>query len=341
MLQARPRYGFYFYILLLGVAGSLLAIVINVRKAFRDIHPDLLSILVAVGFAIFGLLCLRFLLRYDRLLIVDGKMTIRSILGYVKREINLDDIIRWKEIHKKDKYDSWYELTVFTANTRYKLSSNLYDDYEQCRQALIRGKKRDHEAEARWEKRRDIRGLIVFLLLTLSFFVIAYFLGSEPEPVKQEQLIAISGKVIEDAQLVKTGKNSYSIKLQLENYPGFFFDLSGRAFEVAATDAIVTEIKVGDSVFIDIELEEYEKKLSGTRPMDLLDRTVAFRRIDIFALSDKQYSYLQLEAYNANTWSDKTGAGVMIAFGLFFAVLIVLFFLRGKKGQGTETLKKH
>jgi hypothetical protein len=340
-LQIRPRYGFNFYILLLGSAGSTLAVVINTRKAFSDTYPDLLSILVAVVFAIFGLLCLRFLLRYDRLLIADGKMTIRSILGYVKREIYLDEISRWMEVYRKNKYDSWYELTIYTANTRYKLSSNLYDDYERCRKALVRGKQRDYDAEARWEKRSDNAVYIIFPLIALFFFVVAYFLGREPEPVKQERLVTVSGKVSEDAQLIKTGRHSHSIKLQLKNYPGFFFDLSGRAFEVAATDAVIAEIKTGDSVFIDIEREEYDKKLAGTKPLDLLDRMIAFRRIDMFALSDTQYSYLELQAYNANTWNDKVGAGVMIVFGLFFAMFTVLFFRNRNKGQEPDTQKKH
>jgi hypothetical protein len=67
-----------------------------------------------------------------------------------KKVILLDDITSWTEVNKKHKQAAnltWVEVTVYTAKTKYMINSLHWKNFNELKEALVKGKTRDTEKE--------------------------------------------------------------------------------------------------------------------------------------------------------------------------------------------------
>lgn len=144
---------------------------------FIIVVDDLLSKLV-IGFPIiwFGVYCFYCLLSYDILHLSKSELVINSIVGKTKRRISLSKIITYTEIEKENgalggPKMKWQDLTIYTNNQLYKISSSTYTNYRELRKGLIKGLKKDKRLEQKWQQTNN-------LLLGYGFVIVAIVLGS-------------------------------------------------------------------------------------------------------------------------------------------------------------------
>jgi len=66
-----------------------------------------------------------------------------------KKTILLKDIICWTEINRKIRNTNilWQELTVYTSTTKYAIESRCWNNYNEMKDFLVKGKVRNSEKE--------------------------------------------------------------------------------------------------------------------------------------------------------------------------------------------------
>jgi len=105
--------------------------------------------------------------------------------------------------------------------------------------------------------------------------------------------------------------------LVLDKYPDFNFDIEGTSYYAINLNRYLTKVKTGDTLFLDIKTDVYQKKLSKEKELSFSDKTVNYRKIYVYELKDKNRSYMALKDNNndRNEW------------GHYFWGIIGLFFI--------------
>ena len=87
-------------------------------------------------------------LYFNKVDIYSDRLETKGLL-MPKKVIPFADIISWTEINKKHAQAklTWTEFTVYTAKTKYMISSLHWNNYDQMKAALSAGRPRDTEKE--------------------------------------------------------------------------------------------------------------------------------------------------------------------------------------------------
>lgn len=180
--------------ILILVIGGVLSTTLGIKLLIDGIekHPLLI---VGVPFFAFGLYCLYCVLNYDILIISNGKLTIKSIIGRTKKTISLSEFKSFTEIEKENAkfrgeagHMKWKDLTLNGDNLSYKISSTSYSNYNELRKGLIKGLKRNKKAEKKWKRNLQTNwgiGFIIFGVL-IGFW---FWEASKDNPT--EELISV------------------------------------------------------------------------------------------------------------------------------------------------------
>lgn len=143
------------------IIGGLITSIIGLY--FILVLDDLLSqIVIGCPFFCFGVYCFYCLLSYDILDLTKSELVINSIVGKTKRRISLNKIISYTEIEKENgglgaPRMKWKDLTIYTNNQPYKISSSTYTNYPELRKGLIKGLKKDKDLEQKWQRKNDLQ----------------------------------------------------------------------------------------------------------------------------------------------------------------------------------------
>ncbi|POY35000.1 hypothetical protein C3K47_17230 [Solitalea longa] len=282
-------------------------------------------------FGLFGLVSIGSILWVDNLEIYADKLIVKSILGYIKKTIYFEEIKSWTEIDKKNKYLTWTDLTIYTEETRYKITSNAYHNYYLIRSYLINGKQRDLEGEKNWQKRNNLYYSIGSSLIGALLFYGAYnsYLKKDKQ-LSYNELSKISSVIINQPEITKGSKGSKSIKIKLKDYPNFDFDINGVAFSSTYVDDYINYVNTGDTLNVYILKDEYLKKITKEKKLNFFDKTVNYQFISVYGLTDAQKIYLSLSSYNETNQKDnEEGIWLFLGLGIFFvSMAIYLAFVK-------------
>ena len=155
--------------ILLLTIGGITTIVLGIKSILIGIEkPSLL--IIGIPLLAFGLYCFYWLLNYDVLLISNGKLIFKSITGYTKKTISLNELKSYSEIEKDNAsralaHIKWKDLTLISENFNYKLSSTSYSNYQELRDRLTIGLKRNTKFENDWQNKNSTQigiGSILF-----------------------------------------------------------------------------------------------------------------------------------------------------------------------------------
>ena len=227
---------------------------------------------------------------------------------------------------KKSNYQ-WFELTVFTNQTKYKIISTTCKNYNEIKNELVKGKRNKTESEEKKKNFHNYYALMAFIFGSLIFFA-AYHLNIPKEAkVTSEQLTSIEGTITAKPEIDVSGKGHRSIHFELSQYPNFHFKISGVSYSATYAEDFVSSVNTRDTVSIDIFTDEYKKKLTREEEMSFLDKSVNYRFISIYGLRAKNTIFLSLEDYNYEKKSDeKLGVWILVLLGMFFIGLSLYQF---------------
>lgn len=332
-VQSVNNYGANFIILMLGFLGCTFGALYLLVSHAPGVASGWGHIVPVILLGLLGLLCGKAMLEWDKLTIDGEKLEVRSLLGYVKKEIYLDEIIRWTEIDKKNKYVTWTDLVIFTAGTKYKITSTCYKNYDSLKRALVKQNLRDTVGEKAWERRNELYYSAGSGIIGLFFLVAAiHSYSKRDEVVLPEQIHVMAGVVSNELRIGRGSKGARFLKIQLAGYPGYTFEVSGDAYRASYALDFVERVKWGDSVFIGIDKDMYRKKFTREQPLASEDRFMDMQLVFVMELRDKEYDYLSLADYNEESKPKISSIISMLVIGLFCLGLSGLLAYRKKPG---------
>ena len=178
--------------------------------------------------------------------------------------------------------------------------------------------------------------LEIGLLFVLSciFLIGSYISFDNSKTILSTQDITTLRQIVTNEIKIDTpAKGGPSIKLSLKEYSNFDFEINGNAYSATYADNLVRNVKVGDTLLVDIKTDEYKKKLTKEKPLGFFDKTINYRLINVYGLRDKNKTYLTLSDYNKERETDAplvSWISLLIGLGLLTYTLYATIQLKKK-----------
>lgn len=165
--------------------------------------------------------------------------------------------------------------------------------------AIIRGKEKDLQ-KSNIKKSNTKLEIGILFILSCIFLIGSYISFENSKTILSTQDITTLRQIVTNEIKIDTpAKGGSSIKLSLKEYPNFDFQINGIAFSATNTSNLISNVKIGDTILVDIKTDEYKKKLTKEKPLGFFDKTLNYKFINIYGLRDKTKTYLTLSDYNA------------------------------------------
>jgi hypothetical protein len=330
-LKAKIKSGTIVILVLIGI-GFLSITFYMYTLAMETDYIQIGWAILSLLFGVFGIFSVLSIFLLNVFVISGDKLIIKSVFGYIKNEINILDIVSFTEIEKESKYDKWKELVIFTQISRYKISSNLTENFEQFKNAIIQGKQREVHYENLWRKRVNRNLGIGFLTIGL-LFVILFINGikNSNDRILEKDLTTIESIITNKIEIIRPSKGSPYIKIELKDFPNFLFNVSNNVFYATNTELFNSNVKKGDTLFLAISKEEFETKITKEISPGFLTKHFNYQFISPYKIWDKKNIYLDLNAYNEINQSDnKASRWIVLLICLFFIGSGVFFLLKNR-----------
>ena len=196
----------------------------------------------------------------EKFIIKDDKLIIQTIAGTQKRIIKIDEIESYEEVKKEDEDSTWKDLTIFTKNSNYKISSSSNTNYHAIKRKLIKGKKKNKYAQQVWESKsnrnRGVSSIIIGMLFLL-FFSMIY--SNKNLEIQAGAFAKIEGTVANKIEVKKNRDRGHSISIELEEYPNFEFKLGENEIKATKKNQLISNVKIGEQVQLKILEEQFKK----------------------------------------------------------------------------------
>lgn len=182
-------------------------------------------------------------------------------------------------------------------------------------------------------KKRKFNAIMTLVLGIISVYVSYRFNSGKDEKLTQKQLTNVKDVVTLIKDEIPLRKKNYpNVKINLKNYPDIDFKTRNETFMTTNKNLFFEEVKVGDTLTIDIKKEDYLTKISKNRKVDFSEENNV-NSIWLVTLKDKKYNYLSLSQYNDEDQSNAVW-GTWI-FGIFGLLLIVAGIISLKTTEET------
>ena len=165
------------------------------------------------------------------------------------------------------------------------------------------------------------------------FLYAAYHYQFNTPEIQANQIQRIRDVITPPLSIEKSSKGYQAIQLHLKSYPEFSFDLNGIALAETNARDFESNVKVGDTLTLEVLKEEYQKKLSREIPLGFWDKTLNYSLVSVYGLRDQNSTYLHLADYNRAKQKDSP-IGVWL-FGLIglWVLGTGIYMYSGKSGR--------
>ena len=304
----------------------LLASYFLIKNSISDEYVQIVGLILGGFFGLAGIGCLTLIPFIENLVFENGRLKIFSLTGNLKREISISEIESYKEIEKENKHSKWKDLTIFTKDSKYTISSSSHSNYEFLKEKLTKGKKKNSYAEKMWHYKMGRRYGIGFSIIGIIFLLLfgRMYMKKDLE-ISQDQLTKIEGTVVKNIEVKRTGKRNRNknrqIEIELEEYPKFKFKLGENGLNATRVNELVSNVQKGEKIEIEIYTDQLQKKLTKEIPMDFWDKSFNYRIIGIYGINDEQNSYFNLNQFNRNKIEDRNSWAMYLLLGFSFFLL--------------------
>ena len=312
-------YGISFFLIIGGIGFCGIAFYLGV-PALKEEFPQITGVMLGGFFGLIGILSILSALSIPKLELYKDRLEVKSIFGVTIKIIYRNEITSWIELAKETKYQKWIELTLFTLNGKYKISSATCGNFEEIKKELTKGKYNDLESKIRSVKQLNKNyPLWTFIFGCLMFWGAYHLYNAMDNTLTSMQLTTINGSITKKPEINKDAKGHRSIQIELSQYPNFKFELSGVNYAATHTKDFVSSVNINDTISVDILTEVYRKKLTKEEELSYLDKSINYRFISIYGLRTNEINFLKLDDYNREEKSDRAlGIWVFCLVGLFF-----------------------
>jgi len=295
------NYGKQYIVFPLFLIMFTLVLIVMVPLAFEDRYMNLQMILFSSIFAIIAISGLVGMLRFDRIEIDGTQLSVYSIAGKKKQELYLPSVTSWAETINESKGNITKTFTLYSEASQYTFKSVYYKNYEELKAAIMPYGVRDSVLEARIKAKGQRRFGTIMLTLGLCLIIGSGWLYIAKSKTVLPAQTGIVGDLLGNTPEIQTGsKGAKSIRIRLQHYPDFVFRISGDIYRATDAAAYVSDLHMGDSIFITLDKGAYERKFLHRYPMTFEDKYWDYSHIQAYGIATRSRSYLSLDDYNKN-----------------------------------------
>jgi hypothetical protein len=294
------------------------------ENAFDAKYVDLSKLILSIVLFLMGLFFLVTIPYYYPKISIEGSVvTIKS--WFYNKSFLLEEIISYEAEAKSDQYGlyKWEELIVYWGTQKFKFNSWAYTNFEALKGVLIKDKK-----EGKPLKLNGKKSYIAFIFLVVTFgsaivWMMSFLINPDSYLINKSELRAVNGTLKMRPEIENDGKNASRIDVQLLEYPDFTFKLQSKRFEATNVSKFIHDVQENDTISIDINKDDFNRKIKQTEPLGFWDKHNRYGLIDIYGLGFKNNHYLSVEDHNQ---LEKDEAGwlkyAVVAMSLFFVYMI-------------------
>lgn len=299
---------------------------------FSKFNPNKLStysnLAPGSGFIIFAIYLIYYILNLPKIQVYSDKIELHRFLGLFKRSILFTEINNWLVRKKESKYGDYkYLYLTLNKNEIIKLNSFDYENFEEVKLKIIKNKPQNHILKEKLEKKEKIKFSIIFTFLGVLFIYIAsqFYIYTS---LSKNDIYIIKGTLVEDIKLERS-KKSKSLVFKLENLSDFKFKIGSLALGETYYEDLMNDFKKGNEIYLTIEKDQYQKKISKRAQMSFLDKYFHYEKIDVVEVDNDNFKYLSLDDFNkTNRNNDYWGVGFFGILGLVLIITSVYMFLK-------------
>lgn len=295
--------------------------------AFNTVYVQLIPLLFGTGLLAGIWFMSRALLKLEGYHLYKDRLEILSLTGNPKRTVYYKDIDGYAELDKAERSARWKHLVLYTTHGNCEISGRYYTNYEEMKQRLIEGKVKDAEAENK-DARKTLKQLCALFagFALLSAGVTLCFIFQDNRPAEQSAVTHISGVITNQPEISHVSRGSDFIRIYLEQHPAFVFDIKGAAYRSMQKQPYLHNVVPGDTLYLGIAADDYLKKLTRKKKLSFFDKTVNYRFIKVYELSDSNYNYLLLTNYTDSLHTGVSSLAYIFGASTLLALLVCGFF---------------
>jgi len=281
--------------------------------------------------AFFPIYILYYTLNLPKIQVYPDQIELYRFFGIFKKTLFSSEINSWVVRKKESKYGNYeYLYLTLNHNETIKLSSFDYTNFAEIKSRIIKNKPQNNILKQKLERNERIQFSIILVLLGILFFYIANQFYIDDSLTKNDVYI-IKGTLSKDIEL-RHSKKSKSLVFKLENLNDFEFRIGSLALKETYYSNLINDFKKGDKIYLTIEKDQYQKKISKKIQMSFMDKYFHYKKIDVVAVENKNFKYLSLSDFNkTNRNNDYWGIGFFGIFGLFLIILGISIYPKKNK----------
>lgn len=287
-------------------------------KIANDPYWDIWFLILTVVCMLFAAYLIYYPTRFYSLAVYDYKLIATPMFGLPARQILYKDVTRWRETVRISKHNKEiYELTLYTSNGNLKFSSDWYNNYSKIKKHITHNLPPGSGQEVNFSG--STAECVVFVTLGLLLLTASYFYSDDivlPAP-----LATVTGTLISEPVTIKPRKGSWYIDIELAEYPGFTFHITGQAYKAMDVHTFVSKAEKGKPFTMEILPNDYDVKLAHLSEPTFMEKHSGYHGIQVYGCRDGIFRYLTSEQYlMAN--DDKDHFTTILFFVIGFTLVI-------------------
>ena len=293
----------------------------NHSNTFPNLIPGTL-------FVLFALFIFYYIISLPAIYIYTDKIELHRYFSLSKRTLFLSEIESWIILEKESKYGNYQKLYLTLNNKEIvKLSSYDYANFYEIQVEIIRNKPKNNDLKEQLDQKENLKYAIVAFLIGSLFIYIACYFYKDTSLTKNDAYV-IKERLADDIKLERS-KKSTSLVFNLENLSDFKFKIGSLTLKETYYEDLMHDFKKGDLIYLTIEKDQYQKKISKKIPMSVLDQYFYYEKIDVVEVENKTFKYLSLSDYNkTNRQNDYWGIGFFGFFGVALTIAGICIYLK-------------
>lgn len=260
---------------------------------------DLTAILIGFLFGLPGLLCITYLIcGYKSITVYKSRIELSRLGGSFRQSLHLNDV--------RGYYIDGEDIVIVTKKQKtHKIRSWFYTNYITIQSELIY--KIGRQTVTKSIMLPDKTPIIVLLLIGAGICGYAYY-QSNNFTLNPNNLTEITVTLSANPQIQKKGKGSRCLLLNTKEYPKFAFLVNG-----VDVDYFVNNTTANETIYLTINKNEYEQKLSKETPLTFWMKHNSYNQIgNIYGIRTNNLTYFTPNDYVEATKKDAKWIYVLV-----------------------------
>lgn len=286
--------------------------------------------------------CFYYLVNQKQIYVYENYFEIKKL--FQTQKYNYSEIITQFSEHFDGKYNSWTEYYLILKNgKKITLIDTEYSNFHSFYSKIEKRVRVSEELNAKLsEPKFFIYSIICGIVGILIFYFSSFFYDFKK--IENNDFVYFTNKLKNEITLVKGRKGKNHFVIQLTDFSNYEFKISGRNYDgIFDKNEFLKTFKSGDIITIGLNKDDYDKKISKKKELNLLDKYLNFSVIQIKQIMNKQNKPLiNLEEVNRlHLQNNYIGIGLFSFFGLFFFYLTYGNYIAYTKTLNQTTNKIH